>query len=166
MLVTRGEKNTNHLYDDELNTCFYSKLIRREIKRIHSDLDSARRASQAIENSIRDSREKLMNLEHKLNFKVGLELQLQEAKEQLQEHMNSYKVNTFQYFLLPYDKHLYDQGYEASVEPLKQQVREAQQKHEDAVKAWRVTEEAASKEERVMSRILERLEEYNHNISK
>lgn len=72
--------------------CFYSKLIRRDIKRIHSDLDSARRASQAIENSIRDSREKLMNLEHKLNFKVGLELQLQETKEQLQEHMDSYKV--------------------------------------------------------------------------
>lgn len=69
-----------------------SKLIRRDIKRIHSEMDTARRLSQAIENQIRDSREKLLGLEHKLDYKVSLELQLEEYKEQMADHKKSYEV--------------------------------------------------------------------------
>jgi hypothetical protein len=145
----------------------HSKIIRRDIKRIHAELDNARRLSQAIENSIRDSREKLLSLEHKLDFKVGLEYQLQEYKEQLEEHTKSHEVTiirtVFTYHILTI---VLFQSYDADIEPLKKQVQETSQKYDEAVKAWRVTEEAASKEERIQSRIVERLEEFNNSIAK
>lgn len=52
------------------------------------------------------------------------------------------------------------------IDPLKEKVQETTQRYEEAVKRWRVTEEAASNEERVMSRIVERVEEYNNQIAK
>lgn len=125
-----------------------SKLVRRDIKRIHSEMDTARRLSQAIENQIRDSREKLLGLEHKLDYKVSLEYQLEEYKEQMAEHKKSYE------------------SYDTDIEPLKEKVQETTEKYDEAVRQWRVTEEAASNEERTMSRIVERIEEYNNQIAR
>lgn len=118
------------------------------MKRINSDIDTSRRQASAIEHQIRDYREKLLGLQHKQDFRVGLNMQLEEMKEQLAEHQNECK------------------NIEKDVDPLKQKVQETQQEYEEAVKQWRVQEEAASNEERVMSRIVERLEEFNNNISR
>jgi hypothetical protein len=49
---------------------------------------------------------------------------------------------------------------------LKQKVQETTQEYEAAVKSWKVVEEAASNEERVISRIVERLDEFNNSISR
>jgi predicted DNA-binding protein YlxM (UPF0122 family) len=69
------------------------------MNRINADIDTSRRQAMAIENNIRDSREKLLTLEHKLDFKVGLELQLEEVKEQLAEHTNECKVRRSRKYL-------------------------------------------------------------------
>lgn len=118
------------------------------MKRINSDIDTSRRQASAIERQIRDYREKLLGLQHKQDFRVGLNMQLEEMKEQLAEHQNECK------------------NIEKDVDPLKQKVQETQQEYEEAVKQWGVQEEAASNEERVMSRIVERLEEFNNNTSR
>lgn len=78
---------------DLLMFVFCSKLVRRDIKRIHEDIDLANRKRQSIENSLRDSREKLLSLEHNRDFKVGLELQLFELQEALQGHKSDCEVS-------------------------------------------------------------------------
>lgn len=67
--------------------------MRRDIKRLHDDIDLSRRQIQAVENNIRDFRENLLNCQHKLDFKVGVEMQLKEYEENLKEHIEELKVN-------------------------------------------------------------------------
>jgi chromosome segregation ATPase len=76
-----------------LITYTYSQAVRRDIKRLHDDIDLSRRQIQAVENNIRDFRENLLNCQHKLDFKVGVEMQLKEYEENLKEHIEELKVN-------------------------------------------------------------------------
>lgn len=71
----------------------YSKIIRREIKRIQTDTENSRRQAQSIDNTIRDYEKKLSDLEHKLNFKCGLDLQLEEVNENLVKQTNECNVS-------------------------------------------------------------------------
>ncbi|KAI7908021.1 uncharacterized protein BX663DRAFT_17763 [Cokeromyces recurvatus] len=125
-----------------------SKFVRREIKRLHTDIDIAYRQKQSIERALNDSKEKLLTLEHQRDFKVGLELQLSELKEQMQEHINECEK------------------IDKDSSPLEEQVQKATREYEEAVKKWREVEEEASTKERDITRFDERLDEYNLNLSK
>lgn len=70
-----------------------SKIARRDIKRIQAIVDNARLESQMIEKAIGDLERKLSDLEHKMDFKCGLDLQLEEYNENLTNHMNECKVS-------------------------------------------------------------------------
>lgn len=51
-------------------------------------------------------------------------------------------------------------------EPLNEKVIETTREYDQAVKSWRIEEEAASNEERQMSRTVDRLDEFNSIISR
>ncbi|KAI9483092.1 MAG: AAA domain-containing protein [Benjaminiella poitrasii] len=125
-----------------------SKTVRREIKRLHTDIDIAYRQKQSVERALNDSKEKLLTLEHQRDFKVGLELQLSELKEQLQEHRNESEM------------------IDEDTSPLRDQVQKTTKEYEQAVKNWREVEEEVSTKERDISRFDERLDEYNISLSK
>ncbi|KAI8067619.1 uncharacterized protein B0P05DRAFT_200286 [Gilbertella persicaria] len=125
-----------------------SKITRRDIKRIHTDMDVQRRRVQAIELSLRDSREKKMKLEHDLNSKVALEYTLQEYKEQLQEHIDQ------------------QEKIEQDAPMLKHKVQSVTEEYEATVQTWKAQEEKMSMEEYNISRFSDRLEEFNTNLNK
>lgn len=125
-----------------------SKIVRRDIKRIQTDIENVRRQANLIDTTIREHEKKLSGLEHKLDFKVGLNFQLEELNEQLIEHINECK------------------SIEMDVEPLTQKVSEATRKYEEELKSFKLIEETCNKEENEMSRYSDRLEECNNSISR
>ncbi|OBZ90869.1 DNA repair protein RAD50 [Choanephora cucurbitarum] len=125
-----------------------SKSVRRDIKRIHTDMDVQRRRVQAVELSLRDSREKKLKLEHDLNSKVALEYQLEDLKEQLQDNLNR------------------QQKAEQETPHLKEKVLQITQQHDQATKEWKLTEEKLNEEEYNLTRFKDRLEEFNLNLKR
>jgi predicted Holliday junction resolvase-like endonuclease len=58
------------------------------------------------------------------------------------------------------------QKIDKDVDPLKEKVQQASRDYEEAVKSWRIVEEKASSEEHEVSRLSERLDEFNTQISR
>ncbi|CEI85653.1 hypothetical protein RMCBS344292_00110 [Rhizopus microsporus] len=125
-----------------------SQAVRRDIKRLHDDIDLSRRQIQAVENNIRDFRENLLNCQHKLDFKVGVEMQLKEYEENLKEHIEELKK------------------IEKDIPPLEAQVEETAATHENAMGEWRIAEENTVAEQNIFMRYIERLDELNRRISR
>lgn len=71
-----------------------SKIARRDMNRIQSTAENSRIQAQTIERVTREHEKKLSDLEHKMNFKCGLDLQLEELNENLAKHTNESKVST------------------------------------------------------------------------
>ncbi|GAA5809421.1 hypothetical protein MFLAVUS_002829 [Mucor flavus] len=125
-----------------------SKIVRRDIKRIYADIENTRRQASSIDTTIRQHEKQLSTLEHKLDFKVGLNFQLEELNEQLVEHTNECKA------------------IELDVAPLNQKVTDATRAYELEMQSWKSTEETSNKEEHEMTRLAERIEECNNNIAR
>ncbi|KAI7892510.1 uncharacterized protein EV154DRAFT_537478 [Mucor mucedo] len=125
-----------------------SKLVRRDLKRIQSDIDSSRLQAQMIEKTIRDHEKSLSELEQNINFKCGLEFQLEEYNETLAKHIDECKA------------------VQLDVEPLNEKIAEATREFDQEVQSWKREEEEASNEERQMSRLVDRLDELNTSISR
>ncbi|KAI8979724.1 AAA domain-containing protein [Mycotypha africana] len=123
-----------------------SKSIHREIKRINQDMTANNSRKQAIELSLSDYRAKKMNLESKLNFKIGLQLQREELEEQKNNHENEIK------------------NADRDRIPLKRQLEVATEKYEAAIKEMREVEEKASAETNAISLFLDRLTEVNSSL--
>lgn len=70
-----------------------SRTIRREMKRIHSDIDLNNRKRQSTERALSESTQKLLGLEHQRDFKVGLEIQLEELQEQKKNNKIEYEAS-------------------------------------------------------------------------
>ncbi|KAI8641195.1 hypothetical protein BD408DRAFT_219411 [Parasitella parasitica] len=125
-----------------------SRTVRREMKRIHANMDVYNRKRQSTERALSESKQKLLGLEHERDFKVGLEIQLEELREQKMSSRDEYDKT------------------ENNTEPLKEKILQASKAYDDAVKSWRAIEEKASMEEHKMSVFAERLSDYNTSIRK
>jgi hypothetical protein len=62
------------------------------MKRIHGDIDMNSRKRQSTERALSESTQKLLGLEHQRDFKVGLEMQLEELREQKNTSKDDYEV--------------------------------------------------------------------------
>ncbi|CEP14075.1 hypothetical protein [Parasitella parasitica] len=125
-----------------------SRTVRREMKRIHANVDIQNRKRQSTERALSESTQKLLGLEHQRDFKVGLEIQLTDLREQKMTSQSEYNKP------------------ESDGEPLTEKIQRASKAYEDAVKTWRGIEEKASMEEHKMSVFAERLSDYNTSIRK
>ncbi|CAO3610690.1 unnamed protein product [Mucor fragilis] len=125
-----------------------SKTIRRDMKRIHTEIDMNNRKRQSVERALNESSQKLIRLENERDHKVGMQLQLDDIKEQ----RDSRRVE----FERP----------ENSAEPLAEKIQAAKRRYDEAVKNWRIVEEKASAEEQKISIFAERLSDFNSNIRK
>jgi peptidoglycan hydrolase CwlO-like protein len=92
-LQIKGLVHTKSIYQARYNSyCQYSKSVRRDIKRIHADIDVVYRQKQSVERSLNESQKKMMSLEHSRDIRVGLELQLKELQEQMKARTDECKV--------------------------------------------------------------------------
>jgi hypothetical protein len=71
-----------------------SKSVRRDIKRIHADVEVVHRQKQSIMHALNESQKKLMALEHSRDIRVGFEIQLKELQEQMQTRIHECQVIT------------------------------------------------------------------------
>lgn len=70
----------------------YRSIARREVNRINADMENARRQAQSIDSKLQEYERELLGLQHKLDFQVGLNMQLEEMNEQLERHIKECKV--------------------------------------------------------------------------
>ena len=131
-------------------------------------MDVQRRRVQAVELSLRDSREKKLKLEHDLNSKVALEYQLEDLKEQLQDNLNRQQVLKCYLTETYITSSLFSflQKAEQETPHLKEKVLQITQQHDQATKEWKLTEEKLNEEEYNLTRFKDRLEEFNLNLKR
>ncbi|KAK4520801.1 ribosomal protein S23 [Mucor velutinosus] len=125
-----------------------SKTIRRDMKRIHTEIDMNNRKRQSVERALNESSQKLIRLENERDRKVGMQLQLDDIKEQ----RDSRKVE-------------YERP-ENDAEPLTEKIQAAKRLYDEAVQNWRNVEEKASAEEHKISIFAERLSDFNATVKK
>lgn len=70
-----------------------SKTIRRDMKRIHTEIDMNNRQRQSVERALNESSQKLIRLENERDRKVGMQLQLDDIKEQRDSRKAEYEVS-------------------------------------------------------------------------
>lgn len=71
-----------------------SKTIRRDMKRIHTEIDMNNRKRQSVERVLNESSQKLIRLENERDHKVGMQLQLDDIKEQRDSRKVEYEVSS------------------------------------------------------------------------
>ncbi|EPB90372.1 hypothetical protein HMPREF1544_02738 [Mucor circinelloides 1006PhL] len=125
-----------------------SKAIRRDMKRIHTEIDMNNRKRQSVERALNESSQKLIRLENERDRKVGMQIQLDDIKEQRASRSVEYERP------------------ENNAEPLTDKIQAAKRLYDEAVKNWRIVEEKASMEEQKISVFAERLSDYNAIIRK
>ncbi|KAL0145178.1 DNA repair protein RAD50 [Mucor lusitanicus] len=125
-----------------------SKTIRRDMKRIHTEIDMNNRQRQSVERALNESSQKLIRLENERDRKVGMQLQLDDIKEQRDSRKAEYEKP------------------ENNAEPLTEKIEAAKKRYDDAVKKWRIVEEKASAEEQKITIFAERLSDFNATIRK
>ncbi|KAL9555627.1 hypothetical protein MBANPS3_002284 [Mucor bainieri] len=125
-----------------------SKTIRRDMKRIHNDIDIKNRKRQTGERALNESSQKLIRLENDRDRKVGMQLQLDDIKEQRDSRQAELEKS------------------EHDAEPLTEKIQAAKRTYDQAVQRWRALEERASAEEQKMSIFAERLSDFNATIRK
>lgn len=69
-----------------------SKTIRRDMKRIHTEIDMNNRKRQSVERALNESSQKLIRLENERDHKVGMQLQLDDIKEQRDSRRVEFEV--------------------------------------------------------------------------
>lgn len=69
-----------------------SKTIRRDMKRIHTEIDMNNRKRQSVERALNESSQKLIRLENERDRKVGMQIQLDDIKEQRASRSIEYEV--------------------------------------------------------------------------
>lgn len=72
---------------------FHSKTVRREIKRLQDDREAAIRECQNAENTVRDARDKVKDIQFKLQSRDRVEKQLEAAQKEQKEYLRTIHVS-------------------------------------------------------------------------
>ena len=75
----------------------FSKAIRRDIKRLHDDRQVAMREAQVAENSVRDAREAVQSITHKLENRNRIEQQVDQVQGELKDYTKQLQVTLSQH---------------------------------------------------------------------
>lgn len=71
----------------------HSKSVRREIKRLQDDREAAIRECQNAENTVRDARDKVKDIQFKLQSRDRVEKQLEAAQKEQKEYLRTLHVS-------------------------------------------------------------------------